>query len=137
MANYSAVARTNHIKVRDTESFLSWVETLPGVCAEKDTGTDDTFVLLTDGDNRGWPDTSVDEHTGEERRIDYPGELSKHLADGEVAVLVEAGSEKLRYVVGNAIAINCHGDVLTVSMEDIYQKVIEAGWAEKVSRATY
>ncbi len=37
--------------------------------------------------------------------FDLVEELAQHLADGEIAVLVEAGAEKLRYITGDAVAV--------------------------------
>lgn len=46
-------------------------------------------------------------------------DLGKHLADGEVMIVQEAGSEGLRYVTGSALAFNNLGEVRVVSLEDI------------------
>ena len=61
-----------------------------------------------------------DERQDEER--DLIIELSGHLADGWVAILMEAGAEKLRYVSGFAIAVNNRGAIETVHLSDIYEK---------------
>lgn len=46
--------------------------------------------------------------------------LQRHLADGEVGVLVEAGFEKMRYAAGYAVAINNQGERRTVNIDEIY-----------------
>jgi hypothetical protein len=48
--------------------------------------------------------------------------VARHLADDEVAIFMEAGAEKHRYVAGNAIAINSKGEIETVFLTDIYEK---------------
>lgn len=133
MADYICAARSNRFAVRDEQAFLAWVEEMPGVSAEK--MSRETFVLLCEADSGGWPTGLWNPQTDEERDVDFPLELSEHLADGEVAVLVEAGFQKLRAIKGEAIAVNHHGEILTVSIGDIYEKVEAAGWAGRVARA--
>lgn len=137
MANYVGSARSNCFRVRDEATFLSWVETLPGVVARRENGNPGRFVLLVeDGDDGGWPNWRyVDE--GEDEKVDLYGELAAHLAEGEVAVLQEVGAEKLRYLVGYAVAVNHRGEKLAVSIDDVYERVRAAGWGPDVSTATY
>lgn len=140
MANYTGAARSNYFEVRDEECFLAWVATLPGVVAETKRNKDgeERFALLcADGDCGGWPSFRSRDDGLDDEEIDLPAELSGYLADGSVAVLEEAGSEKLRYVVGYAIAVNHEGEVLSVDIQDIYRLVEDAGWGSDVSRAAY
>ena len=49
----------------------------------------------------------------------------EHVADlveGQVAVLMEVGSEKYRYVTGQTIAVRWDGRVVHLSLNDIYEK---------------
>jgi hypothetical protein len=137
MANYVGSARSNHFRVRDGAAFLDWVGTLPGVVAREDGASPDRFALLVeDGEDGSWPAWRHDEE-GEDEEIDLYTELAGHLAEGEVVVLQEVGAEKLRYLVGYAVAVNHCGEKLAVSIDDIYEKVREAGWGSNVSTATY
>lgn len=137
MANYVGCARSNHFRVRDEAAFLGWVETLPGVVARREDGNPERFALLVEegDDGGGWPNWSFDGE--EEEEIDLHAELAGHLAEGEVAVLEEVGAEKLRYLVGYAVAVNHRGETLAVSIDDVYERVREAGWGTDVSTATY
>lgn len=138
MANYMGSARSNHFRVRDEAAFLHWVESLPGVMARMDDGNPERFALLVeDGDGGGWPNWRYEERTEDEGELDIYAELAGHLADGEVAILQEVGAEKLRYLVGYAVAVNYRGETLAVSIDDIYAKVRNAGWGTDVSTATY
>jgi hypothetical protein len=139
MANYVAYARSNYFRVRGEAAFLGWVGTLPGVVARREDGHPERFALLVeDGDDGGWPNWRYDdEQAGEEEEIDLHAELAGHLADAEVAVLQEVGSEKLRYLVGYAVAVNHRGERLSVSIDDVYERVRQAGWGDDVSTATY
>ena len=138
MANYVGSARSNYFRVRDETAFLNWVETLPGVVARREDDDPERFTLLVeDGDDGGWPGWRFDEPGEDEEEIDLHAELAGHLAEGEVAVLEEVGAEKLRYLVGYAVAVNHRGEKLAVSLDDIYEKVRAAGWGPDVSTAAF
>jgi hypothetical protein len=138
MAIYVGFARSNYFRVHDEATFLGWVEALPGVVARREDGSPERFALLVeDGDDGGWPSWRYDERQDAEEEFDLPAELAGHLADGEVAVLQEAGAEKLRYLVGYAVAVNHRGERLAVSIDDVYERVRAAGWGDDVSTATY
>lgn len=137
MANYGGYARSNYFRVRDATAFLSWVETLPGVVARKEDDPERFVLLVEDGDDGGWPNWRYYEDLEDEEEIDLHAELAAHLAEGEVAILEEVGAEKLRYLVGYAVAVNHRGETLSVSIHEIYQKVRGAGWGNDVSTASY
>lgn len=146
MANYESTARSNRFRVEDEAAFLAWVEQFHNLRVEPE-GQGVYVLLETDGE--GWPfyreleqpTTRVSPAGREveewEEEMDFPVELSEHLAEGEVAVLEEAGHEKLRYVAAHAVAVNHKGETLHVDLADIYEKVRDAGWSENVSTATY
>lgn len=136
MANYHASARSNYFEVRDNVAFEAWVETLPGVITRTDRQGRYT-LLVEDGDCGGWPGFRFDESTGEEQEIDLPGELCEHLAEDSVCVLQEVGCEKLRYLVGEAVAVNHHGEVIRLSLEDIFDRIAAAGWSGSATRCSY
>lgn len=81
-------------------------------------------------DDGAWPSQAWVEHedevgggwTEDWEEIDIVDELAEHLEDGSVAVLMEAGSEKHRYVCGYATAVNSNGTVVSLSLVDIYEK---------------
>lgn len=133
MAEYICAARSNRFAVKDKQAFLAWVDEMPGVSAEKMSG--ERFLLLCEADSGGWPTGLWDPETDKEREVDFPLELSEHLAAGEIAVLLEAGFMKLRAIKGEAVAVNHRGEVLTVSIDDIYEKIEAADWAGHVDRA--
>lgn len=142
MSNWSGTARSNYFRVRDEIEFLRWVDGLPGVTASRhreDGGRgekDERFCLLEEG-GEGWPSCHHDEGTGDVRDMDIVDELWAHLAEGEVAGLQESGAEKLRYVTGYAVAVNSRGEILKVDIDDIYERVREAGWDDDVTHAAY
>ena len=56
-----------------------------------------------------------------DHEIDFYAELAKHLQNGWVAIVMEVGAEKLRYVTGYAVAVNHNGKCCDVSIDRIYQ----------------
>jgi hypothetical protein len=70
----------------------------------------------------GWPDYVLDEKRDEAIEIDVFEELARHLDARDVAVLMQIGSEKLRYLTGEAVAIHATGRITRVSLNDIYDQ---------------
>lgn len=124
MANYYCAARSNYFKVKDAAAFKAWTETIIGLGVwEKEDGT---FGLYDDGnDSCGWPSWMEDEE-GETFELDLLTELSAHLTEDSVAVLMEAGAEKLRYVRGCANAVNSKGEIVSISLGDIYRLAFDS-----------
>lgn len=69
-----------------------------------------------------------EEHTDTRPYAENIEELvSRHLIAGDVAVFMEAGAEKFRYVGGAAVAVNSHGETVSVNLDDIYDKAADLG----------
>ena len=84
--------------------------------------------FLGEDDKGSLPHFREDENTGVDLDFDdFLQELAKHLVDGWVAVMVEVGAEKLRYVTGYACAVNSKGKIKTVSIDEIYKKAENLG----------
>jgi hypothetical protein len=75
----------------------------------------------------------------EDTEIDLVRELAEHLPKGQVAVLMEIGAEKLRYLTGVAIAVNHKGRVVQLTLSDIYCKAARAFRVaeSEITQATY
>lgn len=124
MANYYAAARSNYFKVKDADEFLKAMELVPNV--EIHAGENGTFCILgEDPDGGGWPAFIYNEETDDYEDFDLPDYVSQYLADDSVAIFMETGAEKLRYVVGYAVAVNNKGEQVTVSLNDIYEMAAE------------
>ena len=127
MANFYGTARSNYFQVKDVEKFKAWVESIPSLALiEKQ---DILFAIYSDCPDSGcWPSGKYVAEYDEEGAVvsedwqdfDLTGELAEHLKDGEVAVLMEAGAEKLRYISGWAVAVNHLGETVHVSLDGIY-----------------
>jgi hypothetical protein len=131
MANWRGVARSNHFRVKDELAFRAWAGAL-GLDVVESPGSPGLFSFFPgktseDGD---WPSSRLSDARGdfdrdEEESVDFFVELSEHLADGQVAVLMTAGSEKSAYITGVAVAVNTLGERVEVSLNDIYAKAAE------------
>jgi hypothetical protein len=132
MANYYSSARTNYFRVKDVDAFNVWVKEFEDNHGVEVVDKEDTFAILFDGES-GVPNSR--EVDGDYDHIDFMDELSKHLADDEVAILHESGAEKLRYINGFAIAINNKAERRVISLDDIYTFAKELG--KNVTLAQY
>lgn len=115
MANYYASARTSYFKVKDEIKFREWAKSRTlevWETTENDPYTDKLFALGPNRNDAGFASLYLDddELTSDEcepfdGQVDITEELREHIADDWAAIYVEAGSEKLRYVIGLAAVI--------------------------------
>jgi hypothetical protein len=126
MANYLAAARSNSFRVTDPEAFKTALADLPIEVQAADPADPHRLLLLCQADG-GWPSYRYDEQTDTDEELDMLALLAPHLADGEVAVLLEAGAEKLRAIAGYAGAVNNRGEQIHLSLEEIYEKAQALG----------
>lgn len=131
MADWYGHARSNYFRVKDADKFKAAIEALnAGISIweqQPEPGPDEPtlFALgVTDGDKGNWPTLRYDE-SDQEHEVDVVGLVSEHLDPGYVAVFMECGAEKLRYLTGFAVAVNSKGERREVSIHDIYAKAAE------------
>ncbi len=127
MSQYECAARTNYFAVRDMAAFQAAMAPFDVQIVHNTSDSQLVAVLSTHPDGAGWPSYRVDEETDETIEVDFVHLIAEHLADDYVAVLIEAGAEKLAYVGGYAVAVNHAGDIRTVSLDDIYGLAGELG----------
>ena len=137
MANYTATARSNYFAVKDAEAFKEWCATR-GLDVWQ--GSDDNAARFAiapgiQSDCGGWPELKGDEN---EPADDLCESLAQHLREGEVAILLELGHEKLRYLVGAATAVHSSGRRIDLTLAEIYTQAREAfGEAAVITEANY
>jgi hypothetical protein len=151
MANYYGTFRSNYFKVKDAEAFKAWTKKAGcgvwenadatfGVYSDKhseDGSIPNIQYLDPDWNSDNPPDGWTAEELKEEyREFDFVLELSTHLKPGEVAVILETGAEKLRYLHGYAVAVDHTGEYATVNLSDIYDKAF-AKFGVLPSKAEY
>lgn len=123
MANYIASARSNYFHVKDSQVFEKFLADVGGLGHWTD--AEGRYAIFTnDGDSGSWPSFV---QTEEEDFVDFDltEELPQFLVEGQVAVLIEVGAEKLRYLVGHAVAIHSSGRITEISLDDIYVQARE------------
>lgn len=144
MASYYASARSNYFKVRDNRAFKAWLTTIPDLRYIEHDVDKNLVGFLCDADG-GFPcDKSVMTNSKmgnpveEYVELDIITELWPHLQEGEVAIIMESGAEKLRYVVGWAKAVNWLGKTKTVDLTHIYKEAKKLGGNNtKITAAEY
>lgn len=136
MANYYCASRTNYFRVKDRGDFDAWAGKFGlEVCEHQESPEEEPMVCLLPGgytDDGSFPSQDPD---NPDEDLDFMGKLSEFLADGSVAILMESGAEKLRYVHGHAIAINSKGERIELGLQDIYEQAKRLG--DEVTRAEY
>lgn len=125
MANYYGQTRTNYFAVKDADAFEAELGDYNVILIREEDGNGGYRYGFLDADDNGgglsWSrlieledengdpfDTDVD--------IDWVDILSRHVADGHVAILMEVGSEKYRYFNGWAIAVNSKGETREINL---------------------
>jgi len=140
MANYYCTARTNYFHVKNVDLFNKWIEQFSEIeVVKKMIGLENGFGLLFD---EAIPTTALRDKKNEAGEveevdvdIDFMDELADHLADDEVAIYMEAGAEKRRFVIGYAVAINNKKESESISLDDIYAKAKTLG--KNVTKVEY
>lgn len=92
--------------------------------------------LSSKGLSKDQDEDETEEEEGEEQAYDLPVLISPFLVEGEIVVMMEAGAEKLRYITGEALAFDHTGEVVQVSLRDIY-KLAKEKFGKDPSRAEY
>ena len=125
MADWYGSARSNYFRVKDEAAFRKeaaghgldvWTSNVEGEASFMVTPNGDL------GDKGGWPTWYDTDDDGKPIELDIVGALAKHLVEGEIAVLIEAGAEKLRYITGHTTAFNSTGKRVDLDLGDIYSK---------------
>ncbi len=130
MANYYASARTNYFTVKDPVAFRQWAAKYK---LEVVSNNKQQLALLPSGHTDDGTFPSYDPK--EDQDIDFAVELSTHLVDGDVAIIIEVGAEKLRYLHGHAEAINSKGKRVFVNLDEIYERAKKLG--KNITQTTY
>ena len=118
MANWYGTSRSNYFNVKDEGAFREWAErrdleiftNLVGQLAVAPSS------MSEDG---SWPSYDDDDDC----EIDFQAELIEHLAEGQVAIIMTIGAEKLRYLTGYSVALAWDGRRISIDIADIYDKV--------------
>jgi hypothetical protein len=132
--NYYGTWRTNKVKVKDVKRFKELAGMLEAEVpdpeftgkyrvAGADLPTPSEAPISAEvkmlGSENGFNETYEDE---DGNTTNILAELAKTLVEGEVLVIMEAGSEGMRYINGIAIALSWTGKSTSISLNDIYKQ---------------
>lgn len=127
MANYTAFFRSNYFAVKDVAQFQRFCQEFQMEMIS-DTEQDETlYGFLGPEHESGIPVTRYNETTDEWEEADWLAILATHLADDYVAIVMEVGYEKLRYLIGVAHAVNAAGEMVDVDLDEIYSRAASLG----------
>jgi hypothetical protein len=129
MATYESVGRTNYFAVRDVPALETLLSDSGIELVHEHGGS---RVALIDGEGTDWMlrDDDSDDETF------LPDVIADHLAAGQVAVFQRVGHEGMRYVVGEAIAVNAAGDRVVLGLDDIYAQAAKQFGVDPASIST-
>jgi hypothetical protein len=127
MADYVGQSRSNYFRVKDREAFEKWAASC-GLQVEESAPDSGLVGIFYDGGS--WPLSEMPADTGDPsfdfEEHDVPSELQDFLQEGEVAILMDAGWEKLRYISGYAVAVTPGKPLAQVCLQDIYDVASKA-----------
>lgn len=162
MANYIATCRTNYFNVKDLDALVSEFKDHGITLSTWETARGEDDLILAPGGPQqpegsvalfsygGW--ASMDEEAVAMRLgLDDDEEVASkyedifqlvaaHLVDDSVAVFMEVGSEKMRYLFGQSVAINSKGEMRTLNIEDILdsaKELLPEGSTATITRPVY
>lgn len=139
MANWQGMARSNYFRVKDRAAFAEAMDEA-GCCVQDEDGDGGAVMIYPDDsncDDGGWPCVPVDADADEAEYIDIPALVAEHIVEDDVAILIECGWERLRYLSGRAIAVDSKGQVTAVDLNDIYAQAAGMRPQKRLTKAEY
>ena len=135
MANYMGWARSSYVKVKDKEAFRAFLDRFGGAVEMIEDDKGRVGFLAPEG----IPSTYMPDDTSQEAEdVDFVSELAAHLTGNEVVIVMEVGYEKMRYLVGYAIAINNKKERREIDLAQIYETAKQLTRKPKrITRAEY
>lgn len=117
MANYHCAIRTNYFHVKDPAVFRQFMSRVYGAddCVElweeKDSNGQTVFGFGCYGGISGLRDAAEDtsETVSETAYDEFIRRLQQHIREDDAVIILEAGQDKLCYLVGSAEIITCNG----------------------------
>jgi len=128
MANYVAKVRTNYFKVKDENAWQAFCDRFEftDIIQSNEQG-EKLHGFMDESMQSGIPCVFWDEDAEGLLEIDFMKELSEQLEDGWVAIVIEIGAEKYRYLIGFACAVNSKNEAVQVTLDDIMERAEELG----------
>ncbi len=122
MADWYGISRSNYFAVKNKKKFKDFCKKWNAELITK--SNNKKLVGFISNDEYGaLPSINLDEEGPESDFDSFVTELSTHLKEGQVAIMMESGAERARYISGLALAVNHKGETVNISLEDIYKLV--------------
>lgn len=125
MADYFPMVRTSYFKPKDAQTFSSFCKRL-GLEKIEDTQDGEKLVGFLISDGMGIPDCAYLEEPEECEDLGIEAffdELAEQLAPGWIVEVREIGYEKLRYFVGVTTIVRWDGEIYSLSLDEIEERV--------------
>lgn len=145
MANYRCTIRTNYFHVKDEGRFRALMSRVYGcegsieLWEEKDSDDKTVFGFGVYGGISGLRNAHEDEgdYIDESSYDEFIDGLQECVADNDAIIIMEAGSEKMRHVVGSASVITSKGyehmDIADLAARKAAEMLGNTGWKTKCS----
>ena len=127
MANYTAYFRSNYFGVKDVAQFQAFCAAFQLEMITTTENNQTLYGFLNEDNEGGIPVTRYHEVTDDWEEADFMSELAAHLMDDYVAIVMEVGYEKMRYLSGIAHAVNAKGEMMSVELDEIYERSAPLG----------
>lgn len=127
MANFTGAQRTNYVmfkpeKLSEVQEYLGQFEI---ELSPHSTRPEFHCLLASQYSSEGVFSTWSKDENGAVIGLEM-GWVAEQMMEGQVLVVMLAGHEKLRYIIGSAGAWNSKGESIFLSLSDIYTKAAEA-----------
>ena len=141
MANYCCTIRTNYFHVKDEDSFRNLMSLVYGcedsveLWEEKDKNGKTVFGFGVYGGISGLRDSDTDDIDDDSSYDDFIDRLQESVAEDDAIIILEAGSEKMRYIVGSATIITSSGfkymDITDLAVAQAAEMIGNSMWGTK------
>lgn len=156
MSTYTSAYRTNYFRVRDLDAFRQTLtangiaidpysldephlSTTPPAAAPQGSvaiiAPNGTPWLDADYTKAEWEEEHNDDTEKPEFYEDIVYLIADHIVPGDVAIITVTGQEKMAYLTGVAFAIDHTGELITVTLDDIYDKAATAFAGATITQA--
>ncbi len=117
VATYYGQGRTNTFAVRDVDAVKAALADYEIEVIERGDSQVTLLANSEDGDFSVW---TFDDEGDTEDSVFIPDMIADHLQDGQIAVFVHSGWEKMRYMSAWGLAVHSDGRQIRISVDDIY-----------------
>jgi hypothetical protein len=118
MANYMGMARSNYFRVNNLEKFDEFCTKFNLKSMQSQENGEHYVGFISESD--GGLNFEAYDDSGEILPGNITEDLAKLLYEDDVAIFMEIGNEKMRYLSGFAYAVNAKGEEKKIDLGDIY-----------------